>query len=274
MGWIMKGVTPAVVIANRANGKKSTGPKTTVGKRRVSRNAGKYFVFGQITSERLRELGEDPAEFEKLRQSLLNASEPRDGFEEILVDEIAVNRWRLARLRSAEGGMLIKLREIVRPKLKDPSVAANSGPENSMIRSRGLAGATDSPHKFSQMLTLLKLLYYKVKNEGFTEQGMTILREVYGDPPLSKGGIVLIQLFVAHLVKSESIEGGDSNARSAANEVIATGEEIRARRKFLEYLGFEINATRGDLDMRIVLTAEPTPPLLSDALLMLPEEVL
>jgi len=44
------------------------------------------------------ELGEEPAAFEKLRESLRRPFGPRDGFEQRLVEDMAEIRWRRQRL--------------------------------------------------------------------------------------------------------------------------------------------------------------------------------
>jgi hypothetical protein len=54
----------------------------------------------------MKELGEDPAAFEQLSESLRQAFGPQDGFEEMLVEDMAEIRWRRERLMRAEAGML------------------------------------------------------------------------------------------------------------------------------------------------------------------------
>ena len=60
------------VNANRQNAKKSTGPRTPEGKRRVSQNAIKH---GLSASEVVLP-GEDAAEFERMRDGFVETLEP------------------------------------------------------------------------------------------------------------------------------------------------------------------------------------------------------
>jgi hypothetical protein len=86
---IRKKVSSALVAANRANSRKSTGPQTELGKRHSSQNAGKHLVYARVFSPSMKELGENPADFDKLRDSLGRAFAPRDGFEQMLVEDMA-----------------------------------------------------------------------------------------------------------------------------------------------------------------------------------------
>ena len=106
MGLIRKRTTSALVAANKANARKSTGPRTELGRSHSSRNAGKHLVYAKVAAHSMKELGEDPAEFEKLRESLRCTFQPQDGFEEMLVEDMIVTRWRLGRARRAEMGIL------------------------------------------------------------------------------------------------------------------------------------------------------------------------
>ncbi len=77
-----------------------------LGKRHASRNAGKHLVFARVLPPYMEELGEDPAEFEKLRQSLYKSFQPDDEISCEVIEEMAENRWRRRRLMRAEAGIL------------------------------------------------------------------------------------------------------------------------------------------------------------------------
>jgi hypothetical protein len=268
---IQKKVTPAVLDANRENSRKSTGPRTLAGKRRVGRNAGKYYVFGQVTPERMRELGEDPAEFEKLRQSLRRAIKPRDGFEEILVDEMAVNRWRLARLRRAETGMLVNRRESVELKLRNPSIGEDSPEDGLVIKYRGLAGTNQSPEKYMQIGHLLMSLYSMVKKEGFTPEGMKILTTVYGEYP-SVAGTGLISQFKRELEASTKKDTTDPEGEAVPQDKAGDEAGMTGRAYFLKMLLHEATKNQSWLQAQAALKTIPLPASVSDALLTLPED--
>jgi len=217
MGLVKKRVTPSVVAANRVNSRKSTGPRSVTGKRRAARNAAKRFVFGQVLPARMEEIGEDPEEFERRWHSLRAAVGPRDGFEEMLVEEMAVNRWRLGRLRRAEIGTLWSERMGLlarKLRLEEGRPASDSfglGP-------LGLAAAEASPQKFAQILDLLESLRSKVRKEGFTHQGLELLEAIYGSVP-DVPGFALIAKFKAQTLSDRGnacAENDDPKFQSGA----------------------------------------------------------
>lgn len=102
MALVRKGTTSALVAANKANARKSTGPRTELGKMHSRRNAGKHLIYAAVFAPSMKELGENPADFARLRASLRQAFKPQDGFEEMLVEDMIATHWRLGRARRAE----------------------------------------------------------------------------------------------------------------------------------------------------------------------------
>jgi hypothetical protein len=90
--------TPAQVAANQANSQKSTGPASPEGKARSSRNSFKHGLY----SKDLVLPNEDPAELDQLRASLRAEHQPINTTEDMLVNDIAENFWRLRRMREFE----------------------------------------------------------------------------------------------------------------------------------------------------------------------------
>ncbi len=83
---------------NRANAAHSSDPKTSAGKARSSQNSFKHGLY----SEQLIVGDENPLEFDALRASLRREHQPANTTEEILVDELAQNFWRMRRFRGYE----------------------------------------------------------------------------------------------------------------------------------------------------------------------------
>ena len=90
--------TSAQNLANSANSRLSTGPKTKQGKQTASRNSAKHY----LTAKQIVVPGEDPVAFEELQAGLLESWNPATSQEHLLVDEIAQNAWRLLRVRRLE----------------------------------------------------------------------------------------------------------------------------------------------------------------------------
>jgi hypothetical protein len=85
--------------ANRANARRSTGPRTPEGKARSSQNALKLGLFARSLGRAAAPLlGEEYAEFEALLADLQDRYAPEGAEEEWMVDRMASLWWRLARL--------------------------------------------------------------------------------------------------------------------------------------------------------------------------------
>ncbi len=91
--------TSAIQIeANRKNAQKSTGPKTSEGKRVVAQNALKHGLFSRYLILH----DEDPLEYQALLDGLNAALKPVGALEYSLVERIALALWRQRRLVRSE----------------------------------------------------------------------------------------------------------------------------------------------------------------------------
>lgn len=88
-------VTPRKLAANRANAKKSTGPRTPCGKERSSMNALTHGMF----SQRIVLPDESPAHFARFRDALLDFFLPHGIDELVFCEQIVSLSWRLRRLQ-------------------------------------------------------------------------------------------------------------------------------------------------------------------------------
>ena len=83
----------AQIQANRLNAQRSTGPRTAAGKERASHNALKH---GLLAREAVIQ-GEDPEEFERYRQWMLESLAPAGAVEAMLAERVVGLSWRLRR---------------------------------------------------------------------------------------------------------------------------------------------------------------------------------
>jgi hypothetical protein len=93
--------SPQRLAANRANARRSTGPRTVEGKAVSSRNSRRHGLLSRVPLLP----DEDGAEFEALLSRLLEHLDPSPGHEELLVDDIAALVWRLRRLGRVEAAL-------------------------------------------------------------------------------------------------------------------------------------------------------------------------
>src|SRR5688572_32553336 len=97
--------TEAKRNANRRNATKSTGPRTTEGKARSSRNALKHGFCASASS--LTPL-EDRHAYESYTRSIIDSVHPATAMEEDLAQRIADLSWRLRRIPDAESALLTR----------------------------------------------------------------------------------------------------------------------------------------------------------------------
>ena len=87
------GSSPQRIAANRRNAKKSTGPKTSHGKTISSWNSTRH---GLLAKTLPLALGRSKKQFTRLLRSLQQDLEPVGTLEEVLVEKIAQEYWRLS----------------------------------------------------------------------------------------------------------------------------------------------------------------------------------
>ncbi len=93
------------INANRNNAQHSTGPKSDAGKAASSQNSFKHGLAGsQIVIP-----GEDPADYDRHRETLHRCYKPADEAEAMLIDQISIATWRLERAHKIEASALGQL---------------------------------------------------------------------------------------------------------------------------------------------------------------------
>jgi len=193
---IEREATPAVKEANRNNSQKSTGPKTEKGKRNTRVNAYRHGLFARELAPWRAELGEDSALYQRHRRRFQQAFEPRDGVEELLVDDLAQTRWRLDRLLKAESahlayqrGQLVNQRE---RHLAGEGMGVEAAFDKRIYQLGGYSSLPPSEGNFEMILMVVRTLRAEVEDEGYTEYGEQCLQLLYGqEPGLAKTSLMV-----------------------------------------------------------------------------------
>lgn len=94
-------ISDAKLAANRANAKKSTGPRTAAGKAASSQNA----ITHCLTAKDTTILGEDYTDFVNRRDSFIASLQPRNALEASLIERLAKLEHRLNRCTRQETGL-------------------------------------------------------------------------------------------------------------------------------------------------------------------------
>jgi hypothetical protein len=90
------------ILSSRANGAVSTGPTTALGKRRSSVNATRHGLLARTIVMR----DESPEGFESVLNDHVDRTQPADGVELGLVEEMVASHWRLRRAWAMETRLL------------------------------------------------------------------------------------------------------------------------------------------------------------------------
>lgn len=96
--------TTAQILANRQNARFSTGPRTAAGIESSRHNATRHGLTGKQVVIK----GEDPAEYDAFRSTMLQDLDPANEVEAVLAEEIIQSHWRLQRARRMEQQLLEK----------------------------------------------------------------------------------------------------------------------------------------------------------------------
>ncbi len=129
-------VSSRKVEANRRNARKSTGPRTPTGKKRVSRNALRHGFYSKWLLVQHQDGNESQAEYDELNAAIQEHYQPVGWLEERWVEMIAVWSWRLRRVIRYETGQIARALaersdDLQRPREADPEPdsVASSNPE-------------------------------------------------------------------------------------------------------------------------------------------------
>jgi hypothetical protein len=169
----------AQIEANRANCRRSTGPKTAEGKANSKMNAIKHGILSSQVVVQGLQVRERRKDFQELRKRLWEELAPVGTMEEMLVDRIATAHWRMRRALMAEAGEIVLsvdgghwARTKREPAAFEPLFKGMRDAVTEMEQSaRGLAGLVDA----------LEELHGDVTREGeLTEAALGRFRERLG----------------------------------------------------------------------------------------------
>jgi hypothetical protein len=125
------------IESNRRNSQKSTGPKTAIGKKRVSRNAVRHGFFSKFLLIQHPDGKESQSEYNDFYDGVRKHYQPVGWLEEAWGEKIAVWSWRLRHLIRFESGQIAlalarhsyDLQQSRADDLADPDSVPSSSPE-------------------------------------------------------------------------------------------------------------------------------------------------
>jgi hypothetical protein len=185
------------LAARRAGAKKSTGPRTLVGKLRSSQNAlkhgryrGQSAAYARSLYDRMEELGEDPSEFAEIEDGLRTSFLPTNQLQKMLVHEIALLEWQRQRMERAQTALLarsIQKLEIEREResLKVSQKISSQIP-TAQLRIGLVWHKDESPTKYQKLLEWLQTLQGCIEIQDY-ETAEAVVGWIYGAVPTVRG---------------------------------------------------------------------------------------
>jgi len=169
----------AQIQANRLNAQKSTGPRTPAGKERASRNALKH---GLLAREAVIQ-GENPEEFERYREWMLEDLAPAGAVETMLAERVVGLSWRLRRAERLQNAAFAALDDAEPTPLLDARLEEWKQLKGSEW-DRGISGVVDENAAlgrpvvadFAEARVLDRLLMYERRIESSLYRTMAQLR--------------------------------------------------------------------------------------------------
>ena len=276
-------LTPQLLDAARSNGRRSHGPCTAAGKENSKMNALQHGERSDPENhyEVMRALGEDPAQFEALKQELRDSFGPGDAFLDKQVDDLARLYWRRDRLERSQTGLmrraLLALEEKQhrrRKEIEDCTMEVGEGVNVT------LEAPSDPAARLRLLLSFLALIRLQVHGRSFLAWQAAALQGFYRNKTGWRGPRLcfLLSLFAgsklplplggagAHVAEAEDDEEEDIEAplvdaqpAQEAGPFVATepADELRYKQLVL-LLADEVAAVEQEFEYEEKLNEEKT----------------
>ncbi|MGH9351899.1 MAG: hypothetical protein ACRD2G_07040 [Terriglobia bacterium] len=206
-------LSPQQVKQRRAAAKKSTGPRTLAGKSRASKNNIIHGHSPRKTQSHLMalydsmvEIGEDPEEFSKLHEGIVESFHPSNPGQAVLAREIAWLHWERQRLERAQAAVLARRVQELEIKRQRKSLEISqriSAQLPAVMQNIGFIWAEESPEKFQKLLELLDQLNECVAAQVYAGVGV-IIDWIYGPSPTTRGA--LVKLLFGQLAEASGVD--------------------------------------------------------------------
>jgi hypothetical protein len=176
--------TPELLAAKRRNAQRSSGPRSDAGKQHSKLNALKHGQRASPENDRLvmLALGEDPQEFEDLKQELMTTYGPGDPLWQKQIDDLARLYWRRQRLERAQTGLmrraLLAVEEWQHRRRQELAGATFDASQPGMLNV-SLSDSDDPGVQLRKLLSLLAVIRAEVKQRTFHPRQKAVLETFY-----------------------------------------------------------------------------------------------
>ena len=177
-------LTPELLAAARHNAQHSTGPRSPAAKQNSKLNALKHGLRARPENhyQVMLALGEDPQQFENLKQELMTTFGPGDALWEKQVDDLAKLYWRRERLTRAQEGVmrraLLEVEDCQHRRRQEMARVTFAASQHEMLEV-DLSQSTDRGVALRRMLSYLELVREEIKQRTFRPRQYAVLESLY-----------------------------------------------------------------------------------------------
>jgi hypothetical protein len=177
-------LTPELLASARQNGQRSAGPSSDAGKENSKSNALKHGQGASPEDHRLvmLALGEDPQEFDDLKQELMTTYGPGDALWEKQIDDLARLYWRRQRLGRAQEGMMRRALLAVEEwqhRRRREIAGATFGPAQAHMLDIDMPDSADPGVRLRKLLSCLEVVREQAKQRTFRPRQHAVLETLY-----------------------------------------------------------------------------------------------
>jgi hypothetical protein len=177
-------LTPQLRAAARRNARGSTGPRRPAAKRNSKLNALKHGAYVSAENQRqsMQALGEDPEQFQALREELRSAFAPGDALFEKQVEDLAWLYWRRERLERAQAGLKRRALQGIEEwqhRRRQEMAGATFDASRHELLDWNLPPSNDRGVTLRLRLSYLGVIRDEVKQGTFRQRQGTVLKSVY-----------------------------------------------------------------------------------------------
>jgi hypothetical protein len=177
-------LTPQLLAAARNNAQHSTGPRSPAAKQNSKLNALKHgaYVADENQRQAMRALGEDPEQFQSLKQELMSAFGPGDALWEKQIEDLAWLYWRRKRLERAQDGLRRRALQGVEDwqhrRRQEMARVTFDAAQHEMLDAN-LSGSTDRGVGLRRTLSFLEVVRDQIKQRTFRQRQYSVLESLY-----------------------------------------------------------------------------------------------
>ncbi len=177
-------LTPELLAAVRQNAQHSTGPSSPAAKQNSKLNALKHGLYAapENHQQTMLALGEDPEEFDSLKQELMTSFGPGDVLWEKQIDDLARLYWRRERVQRAQEGLMRRALQGIddwqHRRRQEMARVTFDASQHEMLDVE-LSESTDRGVELRKTLSYLELVREEVQQRTFRLRQYVVLESLY-----------------------------------------------------------------------------------------------